>query len=64
MNSQVSRSVKYKPQESAKNVYFTHKEIDVWEDEYLDLLIRRLFREWLDKIDNPPKFRMDIFLGF
>ncbi len=64
MNSEGCRSFKNKPQERAQKVYFTHKDIDVWEDEYLDLLIRRLFREWLAKIGVPSKFQIDVFRGF
>jgi hypothetical protein len=63
MNSIGSRSFKGKPQEKAQKGYFAHKDNDILEDEYLDQIIRRLFREWLAKIDNPPKFRIDTFQG-
>jgi len=45
MNSIGSRLFKDKPQESAQQAYYAHKGKAVLEDEYLDQIIRRLFRE-------------------
>jgi len=64
MNSSGSRSFQDKPQERAEQAYYAHKGKDVLQDEYLDQIIRRLFQEWLAKIDDPPKFRIDAFQGF
>jgi len=64
MNSEGSRSFICKLQERARKVYLADQDIAVGEDEYLDLLIRRLLQEWLTKFDIPTKYQISTFHDF